>query len=479
MGISTFVAIVVGLVRAKFIALSLGPSGMGIFSQAVTFFQGAETICGLGIGFGITKYVSQMAGEQKPDEVKKVLATSFVLQLASFFLFFVPICIFSKQIAQFVFSSSEYSWLLILISGAFLFSILVTSCEATLLGLSRPKVFSMARVIYYLTGLGLLILFVGTMKIVGGFFYIAANAVVSFTIVGLSLARVLKIKMNVRIPDIIKALRKIDFKAYIGKLFSYGAAVLASSAFTWIMIIYVRSVLIKEAGTSANGFYQVIFALVGYYTPFFTNGMWGYLLPKLSGAKKTHRINFEINKAIRFILVFLIPAVAVIFLLKRVFVLVVFSEEFLPALDIFPLYLLGSLLFVTMHVIGITMLAKKKLGMFFSVNVSQYLLYAVLFTVLAPKMGLMAIAVSYLAMNIFANLAGGVYLNRKMNIALNARNLKLLFAGFIFIMAVFFIPSRTAPGLAFKWLLVALWFLFAVGRKEKALVVSFIRGRKR
>ena len=56
MGIATVVAIMTGFIRAKLGALLLGPSGVGLFSQAMTFVQSGETICGLGIGVGITRY---------------------------------------------------------------------------------------------------------------------------------------------------------------------------------------------------------------------------------------------------------------------------------------------------------------------------------------------------------------------------------------------------------------------------------------
>ena len=185
------------------------------------------------------------------------------------------------------------------------------------------------------------------------------------------------------LKDIIKNFRVTEIKIYFGKLLSYGGIMLVSSAITWLAILTVRSMLIRYAGTSANGFYQVIFALVGYYSPFFTNGIWGHLFPKLSGVKDVSVFNIEINNALRFILIFLTPSIAILFLLRKIFVLTVFSEEFLPALDIFSLYLFGSFFFIISYILTIALLAKKRLGVYISIEIVKYfLVYAGLFYIL-------------------------------------------------------------------------------------------------
>src|SRR3989338_1663276 len=106
MGMATFVVMLVGVVKAKFLAIQLGPLGLGIYSQAVTFFQSADMICGLGIVFGITKYVSEIWQARNIGGVRRVMTASVFLQSISFLIFFILVFIFSKQISQFVFSST-------------------------------------------------------------------------------------------------------------------------------------------------------------------------------------------------------------------------------------------------------------------------------------------------------------------------------------------------------------------------------------
>lgn len=477
MGVATFTGMIIGVLKAKFTAILLGPAGVGILSQALMFFQSAETVCGLGIGLGITKYISKTWAEQDTTELRKIISASFVMQAIMFAAFFVLIFVFSNYISRFVFSSTQYSLFLVLVSIAVIFSVLIITIESIILGISRPDIFSKARVTYYIIGLPLLLFFVGMMKIKGGFLFIFANALVSFIVVFMFLNRILKLEIKTSLLDILKETNKINLRTYLGKLLSYGGTTLAVSAFTWLTILYVRSILIKNLGADANGFYQVVFALTSYYSPFFTNSLWGYLFPRLSAIKDIAEFNIEVNKAMRFILIFIIPFLAVIYLLRKFLVLLIFSKKFIPSLEIFSLYLLGSFFFMMTYLLGVTLLAKKELKIYFVINIFQNLLLALLFTIWVGKFGLVAIAISYLIANIFTSTMSYLYQFYKMGLALNRQNIILFIFGLLFIMFIFFIPYEAILGFTVKSLLIVMWFLFIVGKKEKALIRSFIKIR--
>jgi len=367
MGISTFVAMFMGLIKAKFLAVQLGPSGVGIYSQATTFVQSVELVCGLGMVYGVTKYVSEMRKDGNVEGIKAIISTSLLLQLASSLFFFILTAVFLSHISRFVFSSTKYSLPLLLISSAIPFTVLLSSVEASILGLERADIFSNARIIYQIAGTVLLVAFVAAMKLWGGFLYIVSNAIMCLIVVYLALMYIMKSEALAPAFNVMKGLKLADFKLYSRRLLSYGVTIIVSSVFSWLAILYVRSLLIRVRGPEANGLYQVVFALVSYYSPFFTNGVWGYLFPKLSSTKNTAHYNYEVNKALRFILLFLTPSIAALFLLKRVMVIMIFSKEFLGSLQLFPMYLLGSFFFMISYILGATFLANKQLKAFFSI----------------------------------------------------------------------------------------------------------------
>ena len=107
MGVSTFVAMVTGLLRAKFLAVQLGPEGVGIFSQALIFFQSIETISAMGIGLGVTNYVAEASGERCPDKIGGIISSSCVVQMAVSAICFMSIVVFQRQISQAIFASQR------------------------------------------------------------------------------------------------------------------------------------------------------------------------------------------------------------------------------------------------------------------------------------------------------------------------------------------------------------------------------------
>lgn len=478
MGLSTFVTMLIGFVRAKFLALSLGPDGVGIFSQATTFFQSAETICGLGISLGITKYVSEAWKSRDFGSAKDIILSSFRLQSAAFAVFFVLAAVFAPGISRFVFSSSEYAWSIAVLSFAVIFSIFLISTESVLLGAGRADIFSSARIIYAIAGIILLVAAVGFAGLPGSIFYIAANAILAIVVTGWFLLRLVSKETGLSLTGLAERFfRSKRADDYSAKLVSYGAVTLAASAVSWVSILVIRSLIIKNGGAADNGLYQVAFALVSYYTPFFTNGVWGYLFPRLSAIKEAGEFNMEINKALRFIMLFLTPSVVILFLLRKPLVLLIFSEEFLGSLGIFPMYLLGSFFFLISYILGTAFLAKKSLKIYLAINVAQSVIYVLIFYALAAKFGLLAIAISYFLANFISVIGSAVYQGARMGLRINVSNSRLFIISIAFILFAFYI-SGSSPILYYtNFFALIAWALFMVGKREKALILSFIRSR--
>ena len=185
----------------------------------------------------------------------------------------------------------------------------------------------------------------------------------------------------------------------------------------------------------------------------------------------------EINKALRFIMLFLTPSLVAVFLLRKILVLLIFSEEFLGSLQIFPLYLLGSFLFLISYILGTVFLAKKGLKVYLAINIGQSVIYVLGFSLLAARFGLLAIAISYFLANLAAVIASGVYQMLKMDLKINRQNVRLFVMSMVFILFVFFVSGRSPVLYSLNFFALIAWALFVVGKREKALLLSFVRNR--
>ncbi|MFH1790778.1 MAG: oligosaccharide flippase family protein [Candidatus Omnitrophota bacterium] len=476
MGTATFVAMVAGLLRAKFTAVMLGPSGMGIFAQALTFTQSTEALCGLSISLGITKYVAEAWKGRNLEDTKGVLTAFFMLQGLAFGALFIAVLIFLKPVSRFVFGTDAYAWGMILVLSAVIFSVLQVSVESAFLGFGRPGIFTKIRVPFYLLGLGFMAVFILAAGLKGVFWYIFTAYLSGFIIAIGFLKRFLAREAGISLFDLRACVKWQVLRQWAGRLLSYGAVMFVSSVLTWMSILFVRSLLIRYEHAEANGYYQVVFALVSYYSPFFTNGLWGYLFPKLSAISDPASFNIEINKAVKFILTFLVPCAAGIFLFKRAFVILVFSSEFLPSLGLFRLYLIGSMFYIMTYLFASTLLAGKRLRAYTLINIAQNALFAGAFAVLVKTFHLTAVAAAYAGANIVSACLYFLYLRRQMGFSFSRENINLLAAGCALTVFVFFVPFESAGWVALKAALIAGWFAFSLRKKrERLLLVSFMR----
>ncbi len=477
MSLATVAGIITGFFRAKITALLLGPSGVGIFSQAMTFAQSAETVCGLGIGLGVTKYSAEQWKNKHLDRIKGLILSSFLMQFISFAVLFLAAGIFSEKISIFLFSSGDYAGLMPVLMIAVLFSVFVITMESVLIGIERSSVFARARVIYYSAGVLLLFFMVKIFGLLGAFAYILINAFMTFFIVWRMLGKETGISFR-DVVDSFKSGSKDRFFPDIKNLFSYGTVTLTTSAVSYIALLYVRSVIISNFGAEYNGYYQVVFAMVSYYAPFFTNGLWGYLLPKAGASVDNAEVARELNGVLRFTVLFSVPVIGLAFILKRLFILVVFSGQFIPALEIFGIYLFGSFFFLMVYMFGVVLLAVKKLRAYFFINLSHNLLYVILFTVTVSSLGFRSVAWAYVAANITVAAVFIAYNFKRLGIKIEKENLKLAGWGVAAIVFILFTGDNIALT-AVKTVFIILWGVFVIQGEERQAILSFLKGGRK
>jgi O-antigen/teichoic acid export membrane protein len=142
-----------GILRSKFVAIFLGPEGMGISSLLSTTVTLAVTIAGMGLNFSAVRYISQ-ASEQGDDH-----KLSFVLKIFKRWLWIsciigaIALIVFSPIISQFTFGNKIYTLSFVLLSLMLVFTILTNGNTALLQGTRQLKFTAKSTVIGSVFGL--------------------------------------------------------------------------------------------------------------------------------------------------------------------------------------------------------------------------------------------------------------------------------------------------------------------------------------
>lgn len=103
---STLIKIGAGLLIVKLLAVTFGPSGVGLagnFRQLITVLG---VLSGAGIFNGVTKYVAEH--HQDPEKLRAVLGTSSTLILGFSTLLALIFLFFSGPISEGLFDSKDY-----------------------------------------------------------------------------------------------------------------------------------------------------------------------------------------------------------------------------------------------------------------------------------------------------------------------------------------------------------------------------------
>ncbi len=109
-------AVFLGLLRSKILAATLGPFGVGIFSQANAFFTLLQGFFILGLGGSLTKMIAETRAREDYDGLNQTILTVLLAYGLLGLLFVILSAVFAEPLARFAFNSAAY-WSYIIIVG--------------------------------------------------------------------------------------------------------------------------------------------------------------------------------------------------------------------------------------------------------------------------------------------------------------------------------------------------------------------------
>ncbi len=474
--IATVITILIGVIRSKFTAVTLGPAGVGIFSQANSFFQFLLTAATLCLGPGVTKYIAQYNSEKNESMSKGVIFYAVWAQFLAAIIIVGCVALAAEQLSNFLFGSGIYKNLLIILSLGLPFMSMASAAEYVFFGFNNYKAFAKGRSFSAIISLIPLFLLVGLFGIKGAFVYVALSAVLTFLVHLYFLYK--------SVPhEFLKAV--FEIKKFIARghgeikknLLSYGGVSFINTVTSLFTIVYLRSLLIKRFGPESNGFYQVVFALSTYYLPFFTNGIWTYFYPKMSSVKDAEARRLELNNSFRFCVLCISPVIVGLFILRNVAIRLIFSEKFMYSAELFSTQLFGDLFYLLFYLFCTSLLAYAYLKAYVFMGAIYSVLQIGLFFVLNRTMNIKAITTSYLLTNLILVAIMYVYHIKRLRIIIDSRNRNLLLSAMAVSGICLFAGGDSYLFNIFKILLVVCWLFIVLTLEEKQRIWNYIYER--
>lgn len=344
------VKIISGFLTSKAIALYVGAEGLALIGNLRNFLSSVQAVSILGLYNGVVKYVAEF--KENTVELSKTISTVFYLGfistiIVSFFCYFN-----ADAINDYVFSYyNDYAYVIRIMAIALPFYALNMFVFGILNGFSKYKILIVINIIGQIFGLSITILLIYKERIDGALISVVISESLLFfiTLVGIANRRSLAHLIQVK---------HISFD-YVKKLSSYSIMAIFSAFLLPIVAIAIRNYITDTIGLKEAGFWEAMNRISHYYLMFVSSLLTLYILPRFSEIDNKKEFRAEVFNFYKSIIPIFAAGLLVIYLLRNIIVLVVFSEEFEPVADLFLWQLLGDFVKVLSIVIAYQFLAKK------------------------------------------------------------------------------------------------------------------------
>jgi O-antigen/teichoic acid export membrane protein len=355
-GGASFITILIGLVKVKALAVLLGPAGIGLMGLLTTLMASGSSLFGMGLATsGVRQLVVDGGTNEKFYLVKKALFTANFLLGILAFVFFI---LFSSQISEFLFKSSEQVYSVYVIGFGVFITLISSSQMALLQGLRKITELAKVKVISALlaTVTGLLIVFNYD------------EQGIPFFIITLPLATgIIAYIYTKKLPKIepIK-FRLKQLKPQWHSMITFGFVFMLTGLMSTGCQLLVRYIINLELNIEAVGYFQASWAVSMTYIGFVLGAMGADYYPRLTQIiDEKDRSNQLANDQTEIAIIIAAPVLLGMLAFAPVVIQMLYSNEFTASIEILRWQVLGDVLKVIAWPIGFILLAKGKGKLFF------------------------------------------------------------------------------------------------------------------
>lgn len=403
-GGSSLINILIGMVRTKFVAVLLGPNGVGFMGVLTNLQQLLSSICCMGVN---SSGVQQIARKTSANDARGLGITVKAIRIFAWISGIGGLALLaclSPVWSQLSFKSDKYTIPIAILGLSILFSIASTFQVCTLQGFRR---------IDYVAKINIFGAVVGTVVGLPCYYFWRVNGVVPSLILA-SLASLAVSSYYARSIQIERqGFDRQAIRTELQKLLGIGLPLMLATMATTATSFFIRVLLSREAGLEAAGLYQSAFTLAGVLVNFVLGAMGTDYYPKLvSFAQDNTRIQKEVNQQLELSLLLSVPALLGTVLYMPIVIRVLYSSKFFMAIPIMRWAIFGILGRIVSWPLSYVVLAKSKNVLFLIVEVASGIVNLGLVYVCYKLWGLQGCGIAFALLYFFYLLAEIIIVKR-------------------------------------------------------------------
>ncbi|GCD78816.1 O-antigen translocase [Schleiferia thermophila] len=355
-GVQVF-QIIIGIIRSKFIAILLGPSGMGIAGLLQSTTGLIAGLTNFGLSTSAVKDISAAHSTGNSIRVSIVVTVFRRLVWITGILGAISTLVLSPWLSQITFGNREYTYAFILISVTLLIDQISSGQGVLLRGMRQIGYMAKSGMIGSVLGLFTTIPLYYIYGIKG-----IVPAIIISSVTSLMISWYFAQKLGLK-PIYVSIARTIAEGKDMLKLgFMISLSGLITIAASYIVRIYISN----TGGVDQVGLYNAGFAVINTYVGLVFTAMSTDYYPRLSAVAHSNEESKEvINQQAEIALLILAPIIIVFLVFINWVVIVLYSTKFLPVNDMILYAALGMFFKAASWAVAFIFLAKGASKLFF------------------------------------------------------------------------------------------------------------------
>lgn len=392
-GGASVIVVLISMVKTKFVAILLGPAGVGLMGMLVQITGLITTVSGMGLASSGVRQVAEAVGTGDDEQIAltvKTLRRTVWLTGSAGMLVMILACV---PISMITFDSTDYA-LSIAFLGITILLAAVTSGQACILQGTR-RIADLAKTSIIGAANGMLISI--------PCFYLLGEQGIVVSLILCAIASLLTSWWFARRVS-IKAI-ELPWRASVGEarqMLSLGIGIMGAGLVSALSVYVIRVVLLRQFDLSNVGIYQAAFGLAGIMVGFVLSAMGADYFPRLTAvAHDNDQVRRMINEHSEISILLSLPLLAAMMVFAPLIIQIFYAESFAAAVPLLRWCLLGALGRVLSWPLAYLILAKGKGRLFFAVELAAACFHVAAVYFFALRHGLNGAGVAFMALYVF------------------------------------------------------------------------------
>lgn len=339
-----------GMVRVKFVAVLLGPAGLGLLGMFQTIQSMAGTLAGLGINSSGVRDVAQAAGTADEERIGRTVLTLRRVCWLTGLVGGGLLAALAVPLSHLSFQTTDYAGQIALLGLAVLMGSVAAGQMALIQGMRRIGDLAKLNMISSIAGTVVAVAFYSRWGLAG-----IVPALLMMSVIALAASFYFSRKVSV------KRVRMSWQESFVaaGGLVSLGLAFMWSGLLGALAEYATRALITREVDLAAVGIFTAAFRLSGMFLNFVLGAMGADFYPSLTAVSEDHgKMRDLVNQQTEIGLLLAVPGLLATLALAPWVIYVFYTGAFAESAVLLQWFVLGCLGRVISWPMGFIMLAK-------------------------------------------------------------------------------------------------------------------------